>query len=776
MANTTNKYKLLYKYFSILVCIGIIGSILVPWTRADQTLTVTGSIPPKPSDFQISYVSDASGTQNQNSTITYTITYGSHLYYPDQFKIEAQWYRGTIQGQSSPSVDGVEYAVGSASKAYNNTSAVVDSNAGKIDWTINAFPPQTTDQTVTFRLSMTGSYQGTSHVNFPIAVRLITPEYTSADQLTSLDYLFDPSLVPPRPTPTPTILPTPLPSHAPVVTQPIVPSPLTPKFLDVNFFNLSSDTADINYVANQTGDVTIFYGTSPQNLSQKQTQKGQNSGIFSLTNLTPQKQYFFQLSLTNKNGTVYSEIFTFTTPTTSAVAEVVKTSLVIASDNDVLYSSSLNPEPNLILSIAPRTNYTLAFRLTKADNIRSVALLLQNNSVLGIMSVAHAKEPSPQQYSINADSRGDGVYVVNVSRDFPAGQYKVFIVVRDTVGNVASKQVAILHILHPIQVYDSSTKLPVADTRVTLFVYDTKTKKYTLLAPVNGLQNPLFTDTTGETSEQLRAGKYKAVLSHIGYRQEEKIFTIGSSSKDDYPTVYLHTAPVTIGSIFIYYKNAFIDWAQITNSYIASLQQSNRYFNLVGLLSLFYLATLTLLFFSFKTHVFLMHVPYYIHHHTLKLFGKETTPYLHGTIIDGKTKQPVSKALVISIDEKTQDVLNQTITNKTGSFLLPFDKTRQYVLSVIREGYQPLKQIAYQPDMVIALEKGELVQPNTIQRVWSFMENLFGMLFEFLFVASMLLEIILFPSFGLAKTFPFIIISILNLILWFIYERERLGK
>src|SRR5579872_4676820 len=145
------KFNFFLKYWYVLVVLVCIGSIPAI-AKADQTISVTGAVPPQASDFQLTATNDTVNTIAQNHIVTYTITYGSHLDYADHFTLEAYWDKGTIHGAGSATVDPMDYISGSASNAYNSTSPVVDLTNNKISWSISSFPAQTTNQSVTFQL------------------------------------------------------------------------------------------------------------------------------------------------------------------------------------------------------------------------------------------------------------------------------------------------------------------------------------------------------------------------------------------------------------------------------------------------------------------------------------------------------------------------------------------------------------------------------------------------------------------------------------------------
>ena len=125
-----------------------------PLVQAQQTVNLNATVPANPSDFSAELITTTPGDDYpQDTTLSYELTYGSSLSYASTITVEANWSRGTIEGDSSPTVSVLEYVSGSASNAYNNTPPVIDPVNRTIKWTITSFPANTENEKVT-RLSM----------------------------------------------------------------------------------------------------------------------------------------------------------------------------------------------------------------------------------------------------------------------------------------------------------------------------------------------------------------------------------------------------------------------------------------------------------------------------------------------------------------------------------------------------------------------------------------------------------------------------------------------
>lgn len=793
---------MLRKLLIFLVGLFVITASIV---HADtQTLTVTGTVVPRSSDFQLSITPSTSETLSQNKSTTYTITYGSNLLYADSITIEAYWSQGTVSGASTPTIDGLDYVSGSATNAYGSTTPIINLTSQKISWTISSFPSQTTNKQVTFQLKTNGNYTSTNSVTFPIKVRLIASNFTTPYQSTTTTYQYDSTQVTPTPTPSPnsssgttTSTANNNPTATPKIkrdtetdinssrgsTQSLSSPTQNAAVQGVSIINLSDSDAEIAVTLNKTIEATLTYGLRPTALNLRKTVGiDKNDGLITISDLAADTTYYMQIiSKDPKGTTTKSDVFAIQTAQASAQPQVAKASLVVASNNDVLYSAALSNQshtPSGTLQTSPQipvsqnANYSFAFKLTKQNKIKTVSMTLKNVSVLGIATFRPVIQPL--EYSFPVLEKENGTYGVAVKNPTTPGIYDVYVRVTDYDGNITTEKVAEIRVLRPFRIYNATTKKPIEDARIVIYRYNEATQKYDILANFSGFQNPLYTNVLGEAGEQLPKDKYQMYVGRIGYAGKWAQFSIGLNPGDDFPTVYLTPKPVTPLSIFIYYRNAFSDYIGTTTMYVAAIQQSYRYFDLIGLLVVLCLIVISFLLFKMKSHIAFSHIPYYLHHHTLTLFGKKESPYLFGTVKDEQTKQALSGVHIYTIEEITNLVVSQTTTNKAGSFILPFDKTKKYMLSAIKEGYVPT-HIGYAPGLVISLVRAETIKKRVIQIFLNAVQDGLGIFFEYILVLSVILEIFLFPAFGLARTIPFFLMSLLNIVLWSFYLREK-GK
>lgn len=787
----------------VLATISIIIALCIQFSYAQTAnIAITGTVSPKASDFQLSITPNTTSTINQNGVVNYTITYGSHLYYAGSLTVQAQWYQNT-SGE-----DGLNYQPGSGSNAYGNTSPVVDLVHNKITWTISSFPAQTQNQTITFSLHANGSYTGTDTTTFPVKVRIITPGYTTVDQMCSTAYLYDPLLALQTNQPntsqslpsttTPTSAPTPIAQTTITPTYKLattalnsITSTLTPtptqtsqpsQVQSINILNLSQNSTQFAITTTNAKKVTVLYGTSTSDLSNQApltTQEG--SSVVDINDLNPETTYYMQVVTTDTAGkTTKSDVFSLQTAAISTQPQVAKTSLVVSTDSNILYSANLNPsgsKPGNILQapqipIAQNTNYNLTFRLTKTNSIKSVTMILKNISVLGAATTKPI--PPPLQFSYPVTEKDNGIYSVQLTNPPVLGVYDTYIRIVDYDGNITTQKVAQIRSLRPFRIYNAKTHNPIEDVRINLYRYDPSTKKYVLLTHANGLENPIYTNRYGQTSEQLPKGLYQANLSALRYEGQTVKFSIGISPLDDFPTVYLKPTAITPLSLFNYFRRALTDYLEVTETYVLAIQASYRFFDLLSLLVITCFVGLSFALFQMKTHMYLSHLPTYLHHHTLHLLGKQSN-YIHGSVLDKQTKLSITDAQVYLVNEKTRKILAKVQTTKTGSFLFSQNQQNHTRIFVLAEGYEPSDYINYIPNLKVSLIPGETMRKAIVHRTIELLMDSLSLFFEYILVLSLILEFVLFPAFGLLEKIPFLLLSIINILAWFFFLHEK-GK
>jgi hypothetical protein len=150
--------------------------------------------------------------------------------------------------------------------------------------------------------------------------------------------------------------------------------------------------------------------------------------------------------------------------------------------------------------------------------------------------------------------------------------------------------------------------------------------------------------------------------------------------------------------------------------------------------------------------------------------------YLEGTVSDGESKAPISKAEVYLINAKTHQTIKQTSTNRNGHFFFKLANCEDYEILTVKQGYEiapqteAAKEIYSKKPINISLKKSESKTDSAIAKI---IETSIGFLFEYLLATSVLFEITSIPHFGLQRTLPFLLISAFNLTLWTLHIKQR---
>jgi hypothetical protein len=796
-----------FKFLGGLICaiVAILGFTKLVYSQ-EQSLSIT--VDPHPFDFQSSIASSATDTVKQFTEITYTITYGSYLYYNTPITVQADWSLGTLEGGSIADTDVVDYVIGSASNAYNSTPPVVDLVNKKITWTINSFPQRTTDQTVTFKLKTNDNYTGTKKVTFDVYSRTINYSLIVSNQVED-SYLFDPTSVTPTPTftptPTPTTAPTPTPTAGPAPTSSVTSAPtpistLTPTptmtispltFESVNIGALSSGQAIINLLLNEKAKVKISYGTSINTLTSTvlQNEYLKNHQI-KISSLTPDKTYYVViLATTASNKTAKSDIFSFKTPPVSIPPLPEAGTLVITSNDLILTSPSVQNKNNtssqkdkngqsiiqkiIPLIVLPREKiYNLKFEIKDYLRVKKIKVIVRRMNVLGINTFSEPEDAASQEIELTNLSLG--VFEGKLKAPNTAGDYEIVAVVYDTDGNIAENKIAEMKVAKKLTVLnENNKKQAVEGARVLVKIYNLNTKKYQVLSSfAYSIENPSYTDSNGEDDIVLPIGKYKITTTAIGYASKETDFELGNAVGQDYPTIYLKPEFSAI-SFVNYLKTSFADFMNITKYYLLAIGSSNRFFEFNAILTLFVMILMILFGLSFHTRIPLHQLHLYLINLFRQKFSKNfIKSILMGKVLDFENSLPESQVTVYLIDGITNNILAHTITNKLGEFSFKKPKVKNYKILIMKDGFDDFLTEEFDTEK---LEKQNLFTFNIREKarnksIRGFfkegIELLFALIIPGLIIASLIVELTLGYSFGWVKLAPFLVVSVANAFLW----------
>ena len=753
---------------------------------SNNNISVTASVDPKVSDLEIDIASQDSGTQfAQNTTLTYTVTYGSYLTNTFPITIQAEWSRGTISGDSSPSVDILDYVTASATNGINSTTPVIDLVNRKITWEFSSFPANSTGNTVTFKLKTNSSYTGTSSVSFNTMARAIANTTTTPDDTVSQSYLYS---VTSTPTPTSTNTPTPT-SGASATSTPtpsLTPTPtpvINPVFDAIEFRTILENSSTIFVSTSQATKMKLSFGKSLKNLDKTISFNDLSlSKIFTLEDLETNTDYYFKVFATNSSGkTISSDIYTFKTAK-GKITEVEQNSIIITSKNNIIYNAftATNADPSSkerFIVIPLNTNYQLTFSFKDRKSVRRAKIILKklvssSKRVLGFSNFTNEVEAATNNVSLLEIK--PGVYTATVRSHIEPGVYELVVSFIDENGNLSEENLGLLKITNPFTVLRKDNKKQVEGARVFLYIYNLSSKTYIPLSSSDlNIKNPSFTDNQGVVDFVLPKGKYKAEITDIGYKSKTISFAIEDNDTTDYPIVYLeHQAP-NILTIIAYYIRGFNEVFLVnTAAYVDNLRFSIRFFDLVAGAILSSLVILTLFGFSHRHSIdlksFVSYFFYLLNH------KQRNKKYINGVVYD-QHKNPVVLANIYLTNTENEQIVQSTKTNGKGEFFFKKGEGK-YQLMVMKKGYQPTPQLPYQEkedvSFKITMEKKD-IRSTLSEGLFSIFSYLFGMSFETLGLLSLIFEILFIPSFGLLKTLPFLTISIFNLALWTLHLRHH---
>ena len=769
-----------------------------------ETVGFSQVISPNPADFQFSYQSTTpENPVNQDSVITYELTYGSQANYPLPITLEASWEEGVIEN-SSVRVDILDYVDASATDAYGGATPVVDLINKKITWMIPAIPGNTQNQTVSFSLAANWNYTGTSLVSFASTAKLTSIGSTLPEITVTKDYLY----TGPSPTPTPTITPTsthtptptptslpiagtptisPIPTQASGVTPTSVPTTTpTPKPVEKPTFNsislrsISAKKIQLFIETSQDTSIKVSYGKEVTDLD-----KFQDDTTFSkyknitLENLDENTTYYIRILATARNGeTATSDTYLFKTALASQVPEVVKKSVIVTSAGSILVDPTIleiDKSSYPIIVIPAEQIFELKFGLQKTAQIKRVQVLVRSTKVLGISTergndayvsseIADVIEISPRNF------------IGRLKSPATPGIYEIIARIYDVRGNIVEEKIVGLHVTENLRVISSEDNLPVGGAQVLLYYYNIRSKKYEVLPQqVFTIKNPSYTTIDGEINTPLPHGRYMAQVTAIGFGQKKVEFVIGLNEKEVYPEVVLHKEPLNILSAIQYYWTIFLDVASEFRLFIQYLSASVRFFELNALLGTALLTLLTLLAFASRFHIPVHSIfDYLIHHRKVALAPKEMGERIIGKVFDEKTSQFLQNADVYLINSENGKIVSHSKTGSDGDFSFVKIKAKNYQIEVMKDGYQRFMfdesemKSDKNGEYVLKIKKHKLA-PTIIRKSTVFMEKLFDILFETLLVTSFIFEISIGYALGWEKVWLFLLISTINLFVWLLH-------
>ena len=778
---------------------------------AEDTIVVTGNVAAKGADFQLELTADKTGNLSEGDEVTYRINYGSYLSTTIRnLVISAVWSRGTVAGSPIPSVDIVDYVVGSGTTAWGEAEPVIDLVNRSITWTVSFFPANTADQTVEFKLAVNNSYTGSSDVTFTVESDLGRGH--SLLMSSSVDNVYHPagSELSPTPEPTLTEIPTPTPStgsgltasptprSGPTSTPGPVPTAITttgslvtptptvvvPKIEKVEIVALSNNGISVESSINVVPQlVKIVYGDTLTNMADSLVSiNGLKTDVLNIDGLKPETVYYFRILVTDNDGNMArSDIFTFKTAAVSDKPEIDTKSIVISSMDNVLLDTKTGNSGANTVAITINQSYALRVNLTKPEAVKLIKVMMVNSQILGINTVYGAEPNSVEE---NLTDSGNGSFVAHLVTPAAEGFYDIVVRMEDLYGNISQNKIGGLRVIAPLTVVDESGQ-SIENAKVVFYRLNPELKTYELISRgMFGIQNPSYSEPDGRVAANFPNGGYRVEVSQMGYENRVENFTIGLGENEKMPKVVLKKYKMGVAEIIAFYSGISKDTFNFSKVFLYNLTISSRFFKLTALAVTVNGIVLLWLFTANYYVISWWLVPGKIISKVKNRLSKKPKNILKGTVSNADTKMPLNGVKVYLVDEKFNKVISKSITNKLGEFHLLIKPSKGYRLAAVKEGFEPTPMLDFTSEGIIAgrvdLKMEETVTAREIieTELGNSVGRIIAWLWSVWMVWLVVMEVIFLRSFGLGRNWWGLAISLLSLGWWLsvILKKHELEK
>lgn len=163
------------------------------------------------------------------------------------------------------------------------------------------------------------------------------------------------------------------------------------------------------------------------------------------------------------------------------------------------------------------------------------------------------------------------------------------------------------------------------------------------------------------------------------------------------------------------------------------------------------------------------------------LFKKSTGIIIFGKVLEDQDKMPISRAIVILTTADETKTLATLKTNKLGEFYYNNPQAQNFKIKIEKEGFEvPLvynfkNSAVKEIPIVFKLKNKDVSQHSLSTIIFIYTEDLLGMAMESLILIGLLTQIYFIFTFGFLRVAPFLIITILNLVLVFTYLYKPRG-
>ena len=283
----------------------------------------------------------------------------------------------------------------------------------------------------------------------------------------------------------------------------------------------------------------------------------------------------------------------------------------------------------------------------------------------------------------------------------------------------------------------------------------------------------MYSDTQGFVTVVLPDGEYKFVVDALGYESQEVLFSVSAADQVEYPTVYLRSTTVSFFDwISFQYQTLQDVFATVQNEFQDRIQ-SARFRSLVEITSLGVFTILTIASLVARTRMTPLQLLQYLRIHIQQLLAQKSGQYLfQATVYDAGSIYPVVGAVIILFERKSKRESMQLYSNAQGLVYTQLEEPVEYLVSA--PGYVPQEGVVT-PDengqavLQIKLEAQSTLPEKVERELHVVATNILGFFFEILVVSSVIFEVFFMQHLGVARVLPFLVLSLLNVVIWFTY-------
>jgi hypothetical protein len=486
--------------------------------------------------------------------------------------------------------------------------------------------------------------------------------------------------------------------------------------------------------------------------------------IVELTDLSANTQYFFTVVLPNQKP--LSDVFTFKTAVSDSTATIDSDTLILISDNVVLFDPfDEQTQKNPVVVIPAGDPFQVKFGFRDKQKVKKVQIFIQNNRVLGI-STSLFPQADAAGFNTNMIKIKNNEYSGRLKAPEEPGFYQLFAKIYDENGNLSEEKVVNIRSSRPLTILNGNGK-PVEGAEVNLEYFDTSERRFLPISSQSlSIQNPSYSSYNGVVHVTLPQAQYRATIDAFGYKHKTVIFTIGPGKNQDYPEITLEKEPVSLWGLSKYYAQTFIDITGATIMTIFSMAHSPRVFDFMALSISFITFILLAVFVMSKSYHKLKFLPSLV-----SRMNSQKKEVISGKIVSSDAI-PIARA-TIHIMDSNNTLVSTTYSGKGGLFSLQFNPGLS--LHIIKEGFKekdiPGGEISPNQPLTVKLETHESGVLATTKSFRHFVRGICGMAFELLLVFGILFELLILVVSNPLKTIPFVLLAIFNLFLWVVYKR-----